>query len=75
MQMPKVRKLIKPDPRATAVLSEIGGGMTAQQLTQTELAKLAGMEQATLSRRLKDIGEMRFKEFWAIQDAIKRGKK
>lgn len=74
--MPRVRRLgTRADPRAVSVLSEIGGGKTALKITQGELAKRAGMEPSLLSKRLKNIGEMRLSELWAIQDVIKRGLK
>lgn len=34
--MPRVRPLIKQDPRKTAILQEIGGIMAALHLTQNE---------------------------------------
>ena len=74
--MPKVRKLgRRPDPRATAVLTEIGGGMTALKITQGELARRAGINRQTMSNRMRDIGEMRLSELWAIQDVIQKGLK
>lgn len=73
--MPKVKPLIRPDPRATAVLAEIGGGRTALRITQGEMAKRAGMEPSLLCRRMKDIGSMRLSELWALQDVIERGLK
>lgn len=74
--MPRVRKLgCRPDPRATAVLTEIGGGMKALQITQGELARRAGINRQTMSNRMKDVGGMRLSELWAIQDVIERGLK
>ena len=37
--MPRIKPLIRPDPRAVAVLTEIGGGRAALQITQGELAR------------------------------------
>ena len=71
--MPRVKPLIRPDPRAVAVLTEIGGGMTALKITQGELARRAGINRQTMSNRMRDIGEMRLSELWAIQDVIERG--
>lgn len=73
--MPRTKPLIRPDPRAVSVLTEIGGGRTALQITQSELARRAGMEPSLLCKRLKNIGEMRLSELWAIQDVIERGLK
>lgn len=71
--MPRVKPLIRPDPRATAILTEIGGGMAALRITQGELARRAGIKPSTLSGRMKDIGSMRLSELWAIQKVIERG--
>lgn len=73
--MPRVKPLIRPDPRATAVLNEIGGGMAALRITQGELARRAGINRQTMSNRLKNIGEMRLSEYWKLQDVIERGLK
>lgn len=73
--MPRIKPLIRPDPRATAILTEIGGGRAALQITQGELARRAGIEPSLLCKRLKDIGSMRLSEYWGIQDAIERGLK
>lgn len=70
--MPRVKPLIKKDPRETAVLEMIGGTMAVMEITQTELAERAGISPATMSGRLKHIGEMRLSELWAIQDVRKK---
>lgn len=70
--MPRVNPLIKQDPRATAVLEEIGGTLAAMHITQNELARRTGMSPATLSNRLKNIGDMRLSELWRIQDVRKK---
>ena len=70
--MPRVKPLIKPDPRSVAVLEEIGGTMAVMKISQNELAKRVGISPATLSGRLKDIGNMRLSEYWRIQDLRKQ---
>jgi DNA-binding transcriptional regulator GbsR (MarR family) len=70
--MPRVKPLIKKDPRETAVLEMIGGTMAVMEITQTELAERAGISPSTMSGRLKHIGEMRLSELWAIQDVRKK---
>lgn len=70
--MPRVRPLTKPDPRQVAVLEEIGGTLAAMKIGQNELAKRAGISPATMSGRMKNIGDMRLSELWAIQDVRKR---
>lgn len=74
--MPKVRPLLPPmDEREVAIRREIGAIMGELMISQKELAERAGMTPATLSARLsKDgIGDMRLSEYWAIQDAARRG--
>ena len=73
--MPRVKPLIRPDTRATAVLTEIGGGRAALQITQGELARRAGIDPSLLCKRLKNIGDMRLSEYWKLQDVIERGLK
>ncbi len=70
--MPRIKPLIKKDPRSVAVLEEIGGTMAVMGITQNELARRSGMSPATLSGRLKHIGDMRLSELWAIQDVRKK---
>ena len=73
--MPRVKPLAKQDPRETAILTEIGGIMTALHISQGKLAEMAGIKESTLSKRLRkhgDLGSMRLSELWAIQDVGKR---
>ena len=70
--MPRVRPLIKQDPRKTAILQEIGGIMAALHLTQNELANRAGIAPSTMSKRMKQIGNMRLRELWAIRDTARK---
>jgi DNA-binding Xre family transcriptional regulator len=70
--MPRVKPLIKPDPRSVAVLEEIGGTMAVMRISQNELARKVGISPATFSGRLKDIGNMRLSEYWRIQDLRKQ---
>ena len=70
--MPKVKPIIKPDPRSVAVLEEIGGTLAVMRISQNELARKVGISPATLSGRLKDIGNMRLSEYWRIQDLRKQ---
>ena len=69
--MPRTN-LYKPDPRAIAVKEEIGGTLAVMGITQNELARRTGISPATLCGRLKNIGDMRLKELWAIQDVRRR---
>ena len=65
--MPRV-KTFKPDPRSVAILDEIGGTMAVMRIGQNELAKRVGISPATMSNRMKNIGDMRLSELWRIQD-------
>lgn len=73
--MPKVRPLIQMDQREKDLRREIGAIMGELMISQKELAERAGMAPATLSARLSKggIGDMRMSEYWAIQDAARRG--
>lgn len=70
--MPRVKPLLKPDPRSVSVIEEIAGTLAVLRISQNELAKQIGISPATLSGRLKNIGDMRLSELWAIQDVRKR---
>ena len=70
--MPRVKPLIRPDPRKTAVLVEIGSIKAALNLSQGELARRAKINPATMSLRMNDIGSMRLSELWAIQDVARK---
>lgn len=69
--MPRL-KPIKRDEREIAVLAEIGGTMAAMRITQGEMARRANISPTTMSDQMKDIGSMRLRELWAIQDVRKR---
>jgi predicted transcriptional regulator len=73
--MPRVKPLTVMDQREIEIRREIGAIMGELMISQKELAERAGMTPATLSARLsKDgIGDMRLSEYWAIQDAARRG--
>lgn len=73
--MPRTRPLSVMDSREVEIRREIGAIMGELMISQKELAERAGMAPATLSARLsKDgIGDMRLSEYWAIQDAARRG--
>ena len=70
--MPRVKPLVRQDPRETAIREEIGATLAVMKITQNELAQRTGMSPATLSGRLKNIGDMRLSEYWRIQDVRKK---
>ena len=73
--MPRTRPLSVMDSREVEIRREIGAIMGELMISQKELAERAGMAPATLSARLakNGIGDMRLSEYWAIQDAGRRG--
>lgn len=74
--MPRTRALIRPDPRAQAIRTEIGGIIMRMGITKKELADKTGINYSTLMSRIGtkgDIGEMRLSEYWKIQDVGNRG--
>ena len=70
--MPKVKPLVRPDPRERAIREEIGSIQGVLQINQAAMAKEIGMPNSTLSMRMKNIGTMRLSEYWAIQDMAKK---
>ena len=70
--MPRVKPLVRQDPRETAIREEIGAALAVMKITQNELAQRTGMSPATRSGRMKHIGDMRLRELWAIQDVRKK---
>ena len=70
--MPRVKPLIRPDPRETEILAEVGAIIAALRITQEELAKRTGIAPSTLSRRMKHPGDFRIRELNAIRDLRKR---
>ena len=70
--MPRVKPIGRTDPREAAILAELGGTTAAMKITQGELARRAGIPASTLSNRMKNVGEMRLSELWAIRDVRKR---
>lgn len=75
--MPRVRPLIRTDPREIAVRKEIGGILMMLGDNKSKLAELSGIKYGTLMSRIGsgygDIGRMTLREYWAIQDAVKGG--
>ena len=75
--MPRVKRLgVRADPWKTEILSEIGSGMKTLNITQNELADRAGINRATLSRRIGrkgDVSTMTLGELEAIRKVFRRG--
>ena len=73
--MPRVKELIRKDPREIAIREEIGAGLYSKGLSITDVARMTGLKQSTLYKRLGrggDLGSMRLSEYWKLQDVLKR---
>lgn len=70
--MPKVKPLIRPDPRETDMLREIGAMVATTGKSYRQICQQAGIEYATFMVHKKDPKKMRFGEFWAFADACKK---
>ena len=70
--MPRVKPLIRPDPRETEIRAEVGAAIAALRITQSELAKRVGIAPSTFSRRMEHPGDFRIRELNAIRDLRKR---
>ena len=68
--MPRVKPLIRPDPRATAVSGEISELMNRNGITKKDLSRRTGIEYQRLCRMLRDIGTLTMAEYWLIQDTM-----
>lgn len=69
--MPRVKALIRTDPRETEVKNKIGGILMQLGGSKVRLAQLTGINPNTLQKRIGksgDIGSMRLRELWAIED-------
>ena len=70
--MPKVRPLTRPDPDRAKLLAWVGGGITAMQIGQGELAAKIGISQATMSKRMAEIETMTVSELLAIKRVFRQ---
>ena len=71
--MPRVKPLIRPDPRAAAVSGEISELLNRNGITKKDLSRRTGIEYQRLCRMLRNIGTLTMAEYWAIQDCTKGG--
>jgi hypothetical protein len=70
--MGRVKPLIRPDPRETELLGEIGRAQSMTKKSYRYLCKRAGLSYATFMSHKKNIRNMRHGELWAFLDACKR---
>ena len=71
--MPKVRQFTSYDPLEADIRAEIAAGLARMQITQRELARRSGIDHTKLSRRLRNVGDMRLSELWAIRKVFRKG--
>ncbi len=63
---------MKITQREAAILSKIGSIMGTLQISIPDLARITGLKEMTLRRRIKTPSEFRQYELWAIEDAARR---
>lgn len=70
--MPKVKPLIRPDPREMDMLREIGAMVAATGKSYRQICQQAGIEYATFMLHRQNVKNMRFGELWAFMDACRK---
>lgn len=70
--MPRVKPLIRPDPREMVVKKKVANIMLEHDLTRKDLSRYTGIEYQRLCRMIKDVGSLTLKEYWLILDAEER---
>lgn len=70
--MGRIKPLIRPDPRETELLGEIGRAQSMTKKSYRYLCKRAGLSYATFMSHKQNIRNMRHGELWAFLDACKR---
>lgn len=70
--MPKVKPLIRPDPRASDILARIGSKQAVVGKSYFEICQKGGIPYASFMRHMRDIGDMRLKELWAFEDTCRK---
>lgn len=72
--MPKVKPLIREDPRAVETRQQIGAIKGKLKINDSEISRRTGISRAMLSSLIGakgDIGNMRLRQLWAILDLDK----
>lgn len=70
--MPRVKPLIRPDPRRVDLAKQIGGAAAATGKSYRQLCEMAGIEYGTFMLHRRNPESMRFGELWAFLDACER---
>ena len=63
---------MKRQPRENAILSRIGSIMGVLNMKIPDIARMSGIQERTLRRRMAAPGEFRQYELWAIEDAARK---
>lgn len=63
---------MKASRREAAILARIGSIMGVLRIGIPDLSRISGIPEMTLRRRMKEPGNFRQFEIWAIEDAAKR---
>lgn len=70
--MPRTKPLIKVDPLLELAEMDVGMLRQLSGMENTRLSQVAGINEKTLSRRLKTIGDLRLSEWVAIRNAMRK---
>lgn len=70
--MPRVKQLIRTDPRQIDLAKQIGGAAAATGKSYRQLCRSAGLEYGTFMLHKRNPETMRFGELWAFLDACAR---
>lgn len=70
--MPRVKPLIRVDPREREVLQTIGGMAAATGRSYRQICGKAGIDYCTFMRHKKDLQSMRLGELWKFLDTCRR---
>ena len=73
--MPPVRSLDPYDIRKREIREWIGGRISYHGITQTELARRAGISKSTLSEHIRTPEKMTLREVWALEKVLGRFEK
>ncbi len=70
--MPKVRSLVRADPRAVEIRGEIGRLKEMSGKSYRYLCEKAGIPYRTFMRHRQDVGSMKHDELWRFADVCER---
>ena len=70
--MARVKPLIRPDPRESQLLGEIGKAQSMTKKSYRYLCEKAGVTYGTFMAHRKNVKNMRYGELWAFFDACRK---